>query len=160
MKKEKINVPKGIRYISEWVGFSLPENPCILNKQLTGCGFTKYCITNSEDVILCSPRKVLLENKEKQHPGVLYVKNELEKAPPIDKDLTAEPKAKDLIEVIVKENKEKLEQLKVTIINYVLQRKKNRLPVKILVTYDSFRLVKEALLKQLQKKLKNKKQMN
>jgi len=147
MRKEKLNVPKGIRYISEWTGFSLPEEPCILNKQLTGCGFTKYCITNSKNVILCSPRKVLLENKEKQHPEVLYVRNELEKVTPVDKDLTVDAKPKDLVKIAeVKEsNKEKIEQLKLSIINYVLRRRTKSLPIKILVTYDSFRLVKEAL---------------
>ena len=63
MKKMKKVVPIGIRYINQWKEFSLPNHPCIINKQITGCGFTEYCLTNSDNVILCSPRKILLENK-------------------------------------------------------------------------------------------------
>ena len=69
MKKEILEVPHGIRYISEWCtmegGYKL-ENyqfPHMVNKQITGCGFTEYCLTNSLDTIICSPRKILLENK-------------------------------------------------------------------------------------------------
>ena len=73
MKKEILVVPKGIRYISEWSssedGYSLKnyQYPHIVNKQLTGCGFTEYCLTCNQDVIVCSPRRILLENKEDQH---------------------------------------------------------------------------------------------
>ena len=54
----KINVPKGIRYISEWKDYSLSDFnfPHILNKRIPGCGFTEYCITSNLNVILCSPR--------------------------------------------------------------------------------------------------------
>jgi len=90
MEKNKIIVPKGIRYIGEinsetgekiWKDYEL-ENygfPHILNKVLTGCGYTEYCIGNNQPLILVSPRRFLLENKEDQHKGeVYYVKNELE----------------------------------------------------------------------------------
>ena len=80
MNKEKIVVPKGIRYISEWDGYRLEDYnyPHILNKVLTGCGFTEYCISNQLNIILVSPRRFLLENKEDQHPGeVYYVKNDI-----------------------------------------------------------------------------------
>lgn len=65
MKREKIIVPRGIRYLKDWNWFSLSQFPakCIINKQIPGCGFTEYCISGAEDVILCSPRKILLENK-------------------------------------------------------------------------------------------------
>ena len=66
MIKNKIIVPKGIRYINEWKEFSLPNEVCIIDKQITGCGFTEYCLTNQDNVILCSPRKILLENKAEQ----------------------------------------------------------------------------------------------
>ena len=69
MNKQIINVPKGIRFLSDWPDFELPEIPTIINKSITGCGFTEYCIRGPQNVILCSPRKILLENKEKQHPG-------------------------------------------------------------------------------------------
>ena len=83
MKKEILKVPKGIRYMSEWGsysdGYGLEKYPFphMVNKQITGCGFTEYCLSNDLDVIVCSPRKILLENKEDQHQGeVFYFKNE------------------------------------------------------------------------------------
>ena len=46
MIKDKIIVPRGIRYIGEWENFRFNNFPgkCIINKQLPGCGFTEYCI--------------------------------------------------------------------------------------------------------------------
>ena len=46
MKKTIVNVPKGIRYISEWKEFSLPNEVCIIDKQITGCGFTEFCLSS------------------------------------------------------------------------------------------------------------------
>ena len=91
IKQAPIVVPKGIRYLSQWGDFSIPDHPCIINKQITGCGFTEYCITNNENVILCSPRKILLENKESQHIGqVYYIRNDLDTSPKVDVDLNKE----------------------------------------------------------------------
>ena len=82
MKKSIINVPSGIRYISQWENFKIPDLPHIMNKQIPGCGFTEYCITNEEDVILCSPRKILLQNKYEQHKDDVYlVVNEFDQDP-------------------------------------------------------------------------------
>lgn len=90
MKKEKIEVPEKIRYMSEWKGYSIFNFPHILNKQIPGCGFTEYCITNNEDVILCSPRKILLQNKYDQHKEDVYlVVNEYDSDPGTDKYLTS-----------------------------------------------------------------------
>ena len=79
MKTINIKVPNGIQYISEWGEYKLPKNQhCIVNKGVTGCGYTEYCLTNSDNVILCSPRKLLLENKRDQHkndPNILYLEN-------------------------------------------------------------------------------------
>ena len=54
MEKIIVNVPKGIRYISEWKEFNFRNfpNQCIINKQLPGCGFTEWCIRNSDNVII------------------------------------------------------------------------------------------------------------
>ena len=148
MEKQKVVVPKGIRYISEWKGFNIPDFPCIFNKQLTGCGFTEYCITNDENLILCSPRKILLENKEEQHPEVLYVRNEFEKSLNIDKDLTlSTPKgyAEDEDVQDAQSIKDQIDSLKEQIKSYTLSMETKNLPVKILVTYDSFRYVRESL---------------
>ena len=91
MQKEKIKVPSGIRYISEWNEFNFSKFPskCIINKQLPGCGFTEYCIRSNENIILCSPRKMLLKNKKDQHEFDVYlVVNEMDKESNIDKDLS------------------------------------------------------------------------
>ena len=156
MEKQTIVVPKGIRYLSEWKEFTLPEHPCIINKQITGCGFTELCIGNQENVILCSPRKILLENKEEKHPEVLYVRNEFERPIAVDKDLgsrgqstkedSEEEESKDTKKVVTKEDRIKYyNNLKKQVFDYYLQCFNTGVPCKILVTYDSFRLVKEAL---------------
>lgn len=83
---KEIIVPSGIKYISEWKGFTFPpEKSCIVDKKICGCGFTEWCLNNDTPVILCSPRRVLLENKQEQHnaPGsklrpVYYFKNDKE----------------------------------------------------------------------------------
>ena len=91
MEKKIIVVPKEVRYLSTWPDFFETielQLPCILDKKVTGCGFTEWALTNNLNIILCSPRKILLENKESQHEGeVFYFKNELEKELRYDKDL-------------------------------------------------------------------------
>ena len=102
MKRNVLIVPRGIRYISDWGEYSLKNYcfPHILNKQITGCGFTEYCLTNDMDVILCSPRKILLENKEDQHSSeVFYFKNEFDKSDlDFDKDLGSYLKKPEQVE--------------------------------------------------------------
>ena len=71
--KEKVilQVPKGIRYIDDYEkqGFHLEDFPYILDKKIPGCGFTSWILTNSQNIILASPRKMLMENKERQING-------------------------------------------------------------------------------------------
>ena len=149
MIKSTIKVPKGIRYINQWDSFSLPTHPCIINKQITGCGFTEYCLTNQDNVILCSPRKILLENKADQHgDSVLYAKSGLDMFVNFEKDLTTGTKKPDKdkesnltneeIRNIISEFKNGIQQYYQTCVM-------NGKPCKILVTYDSFRHVKAAL---------------
>ena len=83
MEKVILKVPYGIQYISEWKNYQYPEGRCIVDKGVTGCGYTEYCLRNSRDIVLCSPRKLLLENKFEQHQkegnwNVLYLENEIE----------------------------------------------------------------------------------
>ena len=88
MESHLLQVPKGIRYVGDWPGFKLEDFPHIIDKKIPGCGFTEYCITNSENIILCSPRRILLENKTEQHrDDVFYVINDYEKVVGIDKDI-------------------------------------------------------------------------
>ena len=67
MKKETVIVPSGIRYISQWDSFSLPDHPCIINKTITGCGFTEYWLISQDKGDLWSARTILLENKEEHY---------------------------------------------------------------------------------------------
>ena len=158
MIKQTIEVPEKIRYMSEWEGYSIFNFPHILNKQIPGCGFTEYCITNNEDVILCSPRKILLQNKYDQHKDeVFLVVNEYEKEVGTDKDLTKFPKYrgnrfdwldKPDLEKIKKEEGEKksfFDSLTYKISTYIKACRLNDKRVKILVTYDSFRIVKDII---------------
>ena len=153
MDRQKIIVPRGIRYISEWSEFNFNRFPgkCIINKQLPGCGFTEYCIGGPENVILCSPRKMLLENKKEQHENEVYlVVNEMEKETEVDKDLTKEPrnvKLEDEETGDKKENSEIYERIYNEISDYTYKRYLEGKPAKILVTYDSYRIVKDILEK-------------
>ena len=148
-------VPRGIRFISELgTDFRFYKFPvkCIINKQLPGCGFTEYCLRGPENVILCSPRKMLLENKKDQHGRDVYlVVNELEKEAEVDKDLSKVDKTRSQVFM------EKLDEMvngKDTVYNRLMNEIKDYLserkylgdkPCKILVTYDSYRIVKDIL---------------
>ena len=155
MIREKIIVPSGIRYISDWNEFRFNKfpNKCIINKQLPGCGFTEYCINGPENIILCSPRKMLLENKKDQHEFDVYlVVNEMDKESNIDKDLSKVDKntnldAEELDKKFMDNNSEIYKRLYREIEEYCISRSINGLPCKILVTYDSYRIVKDILEK-------------
>ena len=80
MDKISINVPYGVRYISEWKEYVFPQGHCIVDKGVTGCGYTEYCLTNEKNIVLCSPRKMLLENKSRKHKNDLnirYIENKV-----------------------------------------------------------------------------------
>ena len=149
MDRKIITVPKGIRYINQWDSFSLPTHPCIINKQITGCGFTEYCLTNSDNVILCSPRKILLENKAEQHKDtVLYAKSGLDTFVNFEKDLSAstkKPEKEEKQTVSEEEIKDIIMAFKDSIKQYYQECTIKQKPCKIIVTYDSFRHVKAAL---------------
>ena len=163
MKKEILKVPKGIRYMSEWGsysdGYGLEKYPFphMVNKQITGCGFTEYCLSNDLDVIVCSPRKILLENKEDQHQGeVFYFKNEFSEIEQVnfDQDISGVVNVKMAKESIFQEveaNDEpdpevvtnRYTDLKRQLLDYMSYRRSVKKPIKILVTYDSFHLVRD-----------------
>ena len=152
MLKETLIVPRGIYYLSDWEAFSLPITPAIINKQITGCGFTEWCIRNDINLVLCSPRKILLENKTEQHPGeVLYVRNELEIPTMVDEDLnkafnkSSDIKVKVLTEEQVEQAQRTISRMKKDVQDYYYNTTGSGRPCKILVTYDSFRHVKDAL---------------
>lgn len=145
-------VPRGIRFISElgtdFRFYKLPVK-CIINKQLPGCGFTEYCLRGPENVILCSPRKMLLKNKKDQHGREVYlVVNELEKEVAVDKDLSKVDKPQafiDTLKEMVHGKDTVYNRLMNEIKDYLGERKYLGKPAKILVTYDSYRIVKDIL---------------
>lgn len=80
MIKHYLKVPVGTQYIGNWKDYVMPIGHCIVDKGVTGCGYTEMCLTDSHNVILCSPRKMLLENKRDQHvkkgdKNILYLEN-------------------------------------------------------------------------------------
>ena len=118
MNKITLKVPYGIKYISEWKEYSMPKGHCIVDKGVTGCGYTEMCLMNSLNVILCSPRRLLLENKAEQHvqdSNILYLENDMSDS----SDLTE-----------VKKYYEKMRQ-------HILDCSFKGLPVKFMITYDS-----------------------
>ena len=155
MNKIEIDVPEGIRFLSDWEEFRLSNfpNKCIINKQIPGCGFTEYCINGPEYIILCSPRKMLLKNKFDQHQNDVYlVVNEMDKDPDVDKDISKEKK-NPTQEKMIEDNSVKQKNLAIykrlyeEIEMYRNKRVITGRPMKILVTYDSYHIVVDILRK-------------
>lgn len=121
MIKNILKVPSGIRYIKEWTDYDLSnfQFPHILNKTLTGCGFTSYALESNLPIVLCSPRKRLIENKMRQIPGMFYFNMEDDSIDPYNLLIQ---RGKDLGDYLSKVS----------------------IP-KILTTYDSFKHVKKFL---------------
>ena len=155
MNRQKINVPEGIRFLSDWDWFKLSEfpNKCIINKQIPGCGFTEYCIRSNENIILCSPRKLLLKNKFDQHENDVYlVVNEMDKDPDVDIDISKDQKnqlSQEKSELEIERNKrsEIFQKLYSEIEEYKIKCFLQNKPMKVLVTYDSYHIVVDILKK-------------
>ena len=163
MNKQIINVPKEIRYISEWPNFPLQQlstGHCIVNKTITGCGYTHFCLTNNQPVILCSPRKFLLENKHhqlKDEYNTYLVINDGEKSLDIDgcSDSSPDLKSKKLkidsgndhisTGSLERSEFELITGIEGSIRNYIMESYIKGLPPKILVTYDSLKYVLNVL---------------
>ena len=152
MKKgDPIIVPKGIEYLGDWDGYKLEDYqfPHILNKVLTGCGFTEYCLRNNQPLVLTSPRLFLLKNKEDQHQGpleVFRVDNTVEKTVDFEIDVNEEKARSEKKDKWTDEEKsERIERLHREIREYTYKCSIKHITPKILVTYDSFRHVKDAL---------------
>ena len=154
MEKNVLIVPSNIRYMNEWEDFynNFPRFPHILDKQVPGCGFTEWCLTNPDNVILCSPRNMLILNKTEQHLGEVYrVHNDkYDVDPGVDKDLSGEDKKQDQeeeerSEITPEEKIAFTTKLKQELGIYFSERDAIGAPYKILVTYDSFRILKDIL---------------
>ena len=165
--REVLIVPKGIEFISQWNEFDITKLtfPHIMNKKITGCGFTEYFLRSPDNVILCSPRRMLLENKVSQHPNdIYYFKNDVNITADYEKGVDKADRAKLNVTFILSSpsqyrkdryfQKQKALQeairinvdvMKLGLSNYINQCMISRKPCKILVTYDSFKYVKEVL---------------
>ena len=153
MKNNVIEVPKDIRYLTQWSDFKFSNFPakCIINKQLPGCGMTEYCIRGQEFVILASPRIMLINNKADQHSDVFLVVNEMDKDPGVDKDLNKTPKISNSRDNKINNeeleflNSRAFEKIKTELKQYITYCFNSHLSPKILVTYDSYHIVKDLL---------------
>ena len=156
MKKCIIEVPAGIRYVGQWSDFKFNNFPkrCIIDKQLPGCGFTEYCVLGDEHVVICSPRKLLMQNKKDQHPDDIYlVVNEMDKDLGVDKNLDKTPKTGSVIKDVQENQKEvesKNSEIRERIFKelkeYIERRTTEGKSYKILVTYDSYHLIRKMLM--------------
>ena len=138
MKKTRISVPLGVRFLSQWKDFDkqFPDCHFILNKTLTGVGATQHFLTNDIPAILASPRCSLMESKRKKHPDVWFYRDMSDNAC-MDGDSKKESKKKTTYEDIQKYNEETAK--------YVISCYEKHKTPKIMVTYDSLGHVAEAL---------------
>jgi hypothetical protein len=144
MKKTQIYVPEYVDFMTEWKEYQYPLGHCIVDKVICGCGYTEFVLANALPTILCSPRKVLLENKEEQHPEVHYFKNE--KEPFLGEDMDGLPTSSpDPSKHSLEERQKHIALLKKKLMDYVMERQSNGKPPKIMVTYDSLHHVLDAL---------------
>ena len=146
LNRNYLNVPIGIKYISDWKELDLPKGHYILNKIVTGCGFTEYFLNNNIPTILCSPRKALLGNKHRQHktegrPTYLY-KNKYDTENNVDS--SANEKARDEKKI---EDPQDILQYNNDLKSYIESNYNifNDIIPKILVTYDSLWHVLEVI---------------
>jgi len=150
-KLPPLTVPAGVRYIGQWADFHLGNFPakCIINKVIPGCGFTRFCIeTPWENVILCSPRKMLLQNKYEQHRTQAFlVVNEFEEDPGVDQNLIRDKKSEEpkIVDSEDDPMKDHYTDVKSRLHKELREYLGSHIQHKILVTYDSFRILKEVL---------------
>ena len=126
--KGTIEVTPGVDYVNDWrdntgkyvLDDIIRVGKVIINKVVTGCGFTTYSLSNVLDTILISPRLKLILNKmeqfNKDEPLCYYFNRE--------KGYDGKQKT--------------IDELKTEFTLYQHECAQNKRPLKILVTYDSF----------------------
>ncbi|MBE6300208.1 MAG: hypothetical protein E7083_07790 [Bacteroidales bacterium] len=126
--KGTIEVTPGVDYVNDWrdntgkyvLDDIIRVGKVIINKVVTGCGFTTYSLSNVLDTILISPRLKLILNKmeqfNKDEPLCYYFNRE--------KGYDGKQKT--------------IDELKTEFTLYQHECEQNKRPIKILVTYDSF----------------------
>lgn len=131
----KIKVDPGVEYITQWIDNRgnyvidkyLNAGKLIVNKRVTGCGFTTFCLINKENTILVSPRIRLIESKYdrfNKKANILYYFNREKKKGIKQKSL------QDLAQEFDEYRKDCIS---------------NNRPLKLIVTYDSFSLLTKML---------------
>ncbi len=139
METVPIEVPLGIRYLSEWTDFEsmLPRGHIILNKAHTGVGATHYYLSNESKVILCSPRVSLIECKRSKHPDV-WIYRDLSDNASSDSDGKSRSKSK-------KASFSKIQMYNKEVVQYIRRCCVNRKVPKLMTTYDSLEHIIDAL---------------
>lgn len=141
MKKNVLNVPKGIRFLGQWPDFDslLPQDThFILNKAHTGVGATQHFLTNKQKVILCSPRIALIDNKRRKHPDA-WVYRDIADCVVSDADAknSSKSKKKTTYQDILAYNRE--------VVQYIHRCYVSGKAPKLMVTYDSLGHIIDAL---------------
>ena len=121
-KEIKLTIPSGIKFINDWVdpyGNKLIEpyvstGRVVVDKQITGCGFTTYCLENDYHTIIVSPRICLIEDKVRQY------------------------NARDPYWCFFYDRKRSDDQLSNELTDYITNRQEMKRPMKLWVTMDSF----------------------
>lgn len=128
-QKQIITINSGVEYLSEvynqlsgesLVNWLLMQGRVLLNKSITGCGFTSGCLENRDNIILTAPRILVLQNKLEQY------NMESENNPRAEEYLFYFDREKDL------------DTLKLKLWDYLQDSDMASRPYKLLVTYDSF----------------------
>ena len=121
MNKIPIVIPYGIEYIGQYKEYSIPRGEhCIVDKGVTGCGYTEFALRNDDPLVLCSPRKLLLENKSEKH-------------------------AKEGRENVLYLDGISQERMYIKVQNHLALCKEKGLTPKFLITYDSTKKIVECL---------------
>lgn len=123
--KEFLQIPEGIEYINEWtdeygnfmLDYYIPKERILVDKKVTGCGFTTWCLCNNENTIVVSPRLRLIHEKQKKHYS-FYFNREIN------------PRTKKQIFSI--------QDLENSFTVYCQDCSIRKIPLKIFVSYDSF----------------------
>lgn len=152
----ELKVPEDVKFISDWKDFRYPFGHVIFDKTICGCGFTEYCLNNGYPTILCSPRKILLENKMDQHKNdknIYYFKNEKDESE-FNYDSDMEGLSKEQMQKLDDRAENTIDNdTKQEYINVIKERLSEWLNnnvcdnPKILVTYDSLKHVISVLKK-------------
>lgn len=90
MNRLNIIVPKDLRYLSDWKDFdsNLPKGHVILNKVICGCGCTNHYLSNSQPVILLSPRREMIHSKCKYFGNRVFYFDRSDSNIPVEKTIS------------------------------------------------------------------------